>query len=161
MTATDYENIRANYEEFALPSSKSDVNVIEIESNSLSIENLKEAITQAAATAEDDLIVLRTTVGNNILLFSSVDDAMTISIDSSAYGSLTIVAYGTNPLTIDAAGYSTLLTVDEGQVNFGNLTRGAVRQVPIKAWSIAAAVSAMLRGFFNSGGHGDRQLGHR
>jgi hypothetical protein len=122
VTATDYENIRANYEEFALPSSKSDVNVIEIESNSLSIENLKEAITQAAATAEDDLIVLRTTVGNNILLFSSVDDAMTISIDSSAYGSLTIVAYGTNPLTIDAAGYSTLLTVDEGQVNFGNLT---------------------------------------
>ena len=123
VTATDYQNICANYAEFGLPSSADDINVIEIEAADLGIDALKEAIGQAAASAEDDLIVLRTTASRNVLLFSSADDALTVEIDPAVYGSITIIAYGTSPLTLDAAGYTRPLTVIGGSnLNLGNFT---------------------------------------
>ncbi|MBR5415341.1 MAG: fibronectin type III domain-containing protein [Thermoguttaceae bacterium] len=123
VTATDYQNICANYEEFGLPSSSDDVNIIEIEAADLTIDALKDAIGQAAASEQDDLIILRTTAGQNVLLFSAAEDALTIEIDPVKNGSITIVAYGTTPLTLDASGYARPLTVGGGsRLNLGNIT---------------------------------------
>ena len=123
VTSTDYQNICANYEEFGLPSSSDDINVIEIEAADLTIDALKDAIGQAADTEQDDLVILRTTASQNILLFSSADDALTFEIDPKIVGSVTIIAYGTSPLTLDASGYARPMTVGGGtQLNLGNIT---------------------------------------
>ena len=148
VTATDYQNICANYEEFALPSSRSDLNIIEIDADDLSIGALKDAISTAASTADDDLIVLRTSIGGHILSYSSADDAISIDIDSSQYGALTIVAYGAYPLTIDAAGFTTVVKVENGEVNLGNLT---LRGGSITGESAGATYCG--GGLYNAGGN--------
>lgn len=129
VTAADYQNILDNYAEFGLPADRSEINIIEIEAEDISIANLKAAISQAAETEEDDLIVIRTSLNQNIVQFTSASDTITIDFaptDSKGeiqdLGSLTIIAYGNESLTIDAAGLTRVLTIQSGRVNLGNVT---------------------------------------
>ncbi len=129
VSAVEYETIRATYEEFALPTSQTDVNVIEISAVSLSTDALKEALEQASSTQSDDLIVVRTSESQNTITFNQTSDSIVVEQDASIFGKTTIVAVGDKPLTIDANGLSSVLEVAVGKINLGNLvlTNGTSR----------------------------------
>ncbi|MDO4586065.1 MAG: choice-of-anchor Q domain-containing protein, partial [Planctomycetia bacterium] len=122
VTTAEYDAIRAEYADFGLPEIMSDVNIIEIEEANLSIANLKAAIETAGTTALDDLIVLRTSDSANNITYAAASDEISINIDAVSYGKLSIVGFGTVPLTIDANQLSRVMTISASTVNLGNLT---------------------------------------
>ncbi|MDO4571324.1 MAG: choice-of-anchor Q domain-containing protein, partial [Planctomycetia bacterium] len=87
-------------------------------------------ISEAATTTASDLIVLRTTSTQNTITYAAQSDELTISIDATQFGSVTIVSLGTDadnnsiPLTLDAAQLSRVMTVSGSttKVNLGGLT---------------------------------------
>ena len=122
VTPTEYADIRASYAEFSLPESIDDINVIEITADRLTSADIRSAIDQAAATAGDDLVVVRTTSDSHAVVYASAADEITVAFDSSEGGSLTIVGYGAAPLTFDASGTSRAFSVGSGaKVSLGNI----------------------------------------
>ena len=127
VTAAEYEAIREAYAGLELPEPvegtiPADLNIIEIDAANLSVSNLKAAITAAGTTTTDDLIVLRTTDEANTITYTDAADEISIDLDSESYGKLSIVAFGTKPLTIDANQLSRTMNISAGTVNLGNLT---------------------------------------
>jgi hypothetical protein len=51
-----------------------------------------------------------------------VADEIKLAFDSAKYGALTIVGFGTRPLTIDAAGQSRAASLTSGVANLGSIT---------------------------------------
>ncbi|MBO7725008.1 MAG: hypothetical protein J6S40_00935, partial [Thermoguttaceae bacterium] len=124
VTSAEYADIRASYAEFDLPASIDEVNVIEITADKLSLDKLREAVDAAAATAGDDLIVVRTAEGaHNTVAYDSASDEIAVTFNSSEKGALTIVGYGASPLAIDASGMCRALSIGSGAtVSLGNIT---------------------------------------
>ncbi len=142
VTATEYDTIRTEYADFGLSETMSDVNIIEIEAANLTLANLKAAIAKVGTTTgdvaedlKDDLIVVRTTDAvNTISYINTGTDEIIIDTDSTFYGKLNIVGYGTRKLTLNAAQNSRVLTISAGladinytanlinKVNLGNIT---------------------------------------
>lgn len=117
VTTTEYAEITEAYSDFNLPS-YDDCNIIEIEADSISLDSLKSAI-EAAKSADDSLIVVRTTSSNNTITFTDSTD----TLDFSDYtGSITLVGYGAKALTIKGASLTGVITVDSASLNLGNLT---------------------------------------
>ncbi|MGI5832113.1 MAG: choice-of-anchor Q domain-containing protein [Thermoguttaceae bacterium] len=122
VTPAEYADIRATYAEFNLPESMNDINVIEVTADELSSENVRTAVAQAGASSGADLIVIRTTATTHRIEYASSIDEITVSLNSSDCGVLSIVGYGTTSLTINANGYCRLLSVgNQAKVNLGNL----------------------------------------
>ncbi len=132
----DYEAIRTEYADLNLPKLESDMNIIEISNDELSLANLKAAIETAKTTQKDDLIVVRTTATNNTINYTSEMDEILIDVASTAYGSITIVSMNTtqsgdgwftNDLTINAGKLCNVVTVGgnsetvKSEVAFGGL----------------------------------------
>lgn len=84
-------------------------NIIVVEAEDLSAAAVKNAISQAGSTYTDDLIILKTTDRKHTITFESASDEILISINSTIMGSVTIVAWGSQKLTVNAAGYSRAL----------------------------------------------------
>lgn len=118
VSAAEYAEIRAAYADFGLSENMADVNIIEIESANLALAHLKAAIT----TAGDDLIVVRTTDSANTITYTDTSDEITIHINSTTYGKLNIVGFGTKSLTLNAAQKSRVINITAGTVHLGNLT---------------------------------------
>ncbi len=117
----EYAAIRNAYEEFALPASINDVNVIEIRAEDLSVSSLKDAIELAGSTKKDDLIVARTTNDINVVSFAKPSDQLTIELDQDIFGKTTIVALGPKQLVVDAKNLARTLTLAAGSLNLGNV----------------------------------------
>ena len=125
VTAGEYDTIRGSYPEFGLPADMASISIIEIAPDLLSVANLKNAITTAGSTALPDLVVLRTTDTQNSIIYASSADAISIDIPSTE-GAISIVGFGSKPLTIDAANQSRVIAVGSAfsttTANFGGLT---------------------------------------
>lgn len=123
VSAAEYAEICAAYADFGLSQTMYDVNIIEIDAANLTLVSLKTAIAEAGNTESDDLIVLRTTGAANTITYTDVTDAISINIQSEYYGTLSVVAFGSKPLTVDAAGKCSAMQINPyGMVNLGNLT---------------------------------------
>lgn len=118
VSADILQNIRDAYTDFDIAS---DVNIIDIEAEELSVSKLKSAIETTAETMADDLIILFTTADAHAIEFSLLTDELIINASPDTSGAITIVAYGDEALTIDANSYSRILTVQAGVVQLGNL----------------------------------------
>lgn len=97
-------------------------NIINISSNAISVESIRQAIAEAAATPEDDVIRIEASSLN----FTSANDEIVIDVDSSTSGAITIVAVG-GDVNIDANSYSRVFSVKNGDVVLQglNLTNGS------------------------------------
>ena len=122
VTAAEYASIRAAYPKFGLPAAWDSLNIIEILPDDLSATNLKKAIATAGKTVGNDLIVVRTTASKHTVSYSSSSSALSIDIAKSSYGSVSIVALGPVPLTINANAKSHAISISGSTVNLGNLT---------------------------------------
>ena len=121
VSAVEYAAIRDAYPEFDLPQAIGDLNVVEIDASELSLQALKDALETAGGTAKDDLIVVRTTAARNAVSYAKSSDQIVVDFDPEIFGSATIVALGSSPLTIDAGGVSRALTLAVGKLNLGNV----------------------------------------
>lgn len=121
VTAAEYDAIRNDYAEFNLPNAMSDLNVVEISADSLSVQALKNAIEEASATKSDDLIVVRTTQTQNSILFTKVADQLSVELDPDFFGKTTIVAIGPAQLQIDANHLTRTFALAVGKLNLGNV----------------------------------------
>ena len=126
VTPYEYEAICQTHAEFGLPASPSDINIIELDAESLTAENLQAAIDQAAQTPQDDLVVVRTTEEKNCIHTNSAID---IDFDTSSSGSLSIIGYGNSLLTI-SSNSETVMSVSSGKVNLGGIELLSFRRDP-------------------------------
>ena len=110
----EYDDIRAAYADLELPSSLTQINVIEL--TELNAAALQNAVDQAARTTADDLILLRTTADDYVVDLEST--AINVNIDSEKYGSLTILGTGEQALTIETVD-TNAFTVLNGDVKLG------------------------------------------
>ena len=90
-------------------------NIIAITSNELSVDAIKIAIQEAAATPGDDVIQLPA----GTLNFTAATDEIVIDVDSSAKGAIGIVADG---LEIDAKGLARVFAVKNGEIYLEGIT---------------------------------------
>ncbi|MBQ3351048.1 MAG: right-handed parallel beta-helix repeat-containing protein [Thermoguttaceae bacterium] len=122
----EYTQIRAQYPEFDLPELQADLNVMTItpDDGALSLADLKSAIADAGTTTLPDLILVRTTASANSVTYASAEDEISINIDATQYGSITILGWGTEKFTLDANQLSRVMTVTGNNtvVNLGGLT---------------------------------------
>ncbi len=86
-------------------------NIIDISSDDASIASIKQAIAEAAASPEDDVIQ----ISASTLKFASASDEITIDVNSSEYGSITLVAVD-GDVTIDANSLARAFSVKNGDV---------------------------------------------
>lgn len=135
VTAAEFSSIYNAYPEFSLPSTLSSFTsngstARDIAAADLSVANIKSAIAAAKATPGDDLIVVRTTNAKNTITFAAATDIFTVdfnSTDSTTYGtccgSVTIVALGDAPLTINANSKNAAFSfTGQSIVNLANIT---------------------------------------
>ncbi|MBQ7029166.1 MAG: hypothetical protein IJN32_02880, partial [Thermoguttaceae bacterium] len=111
---SEYDDIRAAYADLELPSSLTQINVIEL--TDLNAAALQNAVDLAARTTADDLILLRTTADDYVVDLEST--AINVNIDSEKYGSLTILGTGEQALTIETNDVNAF-TVLNGDVKLG------------------------------------------
>ena len=91
-------------------------NIIEIAASQLSSDAaLRNAITTAGSTLQNDLIVVRTTATQNKITLNGTE--LTTNIDVATRGSVTIVSLGPVPLTIDAQQGSRVLNISNANAN--------------------------------------------
>lgn len=121
-----YNEIRATYPEFNLPELQADLNVMTItpDNGALSLSDLQNAINDAGETTLPDLILVMTSASVNSVTYASAADELSINIDSTQYGSVTILGWGEENFTLDANQQSRVMTIDgeSAIVNLGGLT---------------------------------------
>ena len=111
--SAEYQDIRASYASLSLPEDFNKINVIEI--TDLTAASLQAAFDQAAQTTTDDLVVLRTDSDNYTLNLEST--AVTVNIDSTNYGKLTVVGFGSDAPVIETVN-TNAVTVLNGDATF-------------------------------------------
>ncbi len=119
--AAEYAAILQAYPEFELPQNYSQVNIIEIQADEISLNALKDAIETAGATKKDDLVVVRTDAQHDRVALEKPSDQLVYELDPDFFGATTIVAVGSKPLTLDAQAASRVLTLAAGKLSLGNL----------------------------------------
>ena len=123
VSPVEYEALCAQYSDLNLPQDSSDLNIIEITAEQLSLAALKDAIATAGTTTQSDLIVVRTTEDVNTITYTASTDELNININASQYGSVTIVSLGETNLTLDANQMCRVMTVaGSTKANLGGLT---------------------------------------
>ncbi|MDR2642637.1 MAG: fibronectin type III domain-containing protein, partial [Planctomycetaceae bacterium] len=118
VSVADFDWLRSTYSDINFESSLSHYNVIEITTSQLNETNLKNAITTAGTTTQDDLIVLRGGKESVIDLGSSF---LNIDIDSSIYGSVGIFSLGEGLLQISSTNNSSIVNISKGEVSIGGV----------------------------------------
>ena len=122
----EYAEIRVQYPDFNLPKLQADLNVMTItpDDGALSLADLKSAIAVAGTTQKPDLILVRTSATANSVTYTSSSDEISINIDASRYGSVTIIGWGEENFTLDASQKFRVMSVSGSStiVNLGGLT---------------------------------------
>ncbi|MDR1959352.1 MAG: right-handed parallel beta-helix repeat-containing protein [Planctomycetaceae bacterium] len=111
VSAVEFEILRAGHPVLELSAGREDYNVIELNADELTAANLQNALTDAAGTEQNDLIVIRTTKNQNTIMLSGEE----LEIDS-AKGTLTIVSLGGEKLTINADQKSRVFNIEDSTV---------------------------------------------
>ena len=127
VTTAEFNQIREFYAEdleIWFPPAFSDCNIIEITASELSESSLRNAIDQAAPATGYNLIVVRTTETENKITLSGSELAINIETRES---NVTIVSFGSMPLTIDGNQQSRLFRIEDGShemtpVYFGGIS---------------------------------------
>jgi len=119
ITEAEFLAIKSMYADLNL-TNYGDYNIIEITAAQLSDANLRNAISVAASTTKNDLIVARTTTTQNTIMLGGTE--LAINIDSATYGSVTIVSLGAENLTIDANEESRVFNLTSSDVALAGLT---------------------------------------
>ena len=130
LSASEYADLRAEYAEFNLPANMADLNVITLDlAEGDGLSQLKSAISTAGTTTQSDLIVVRTTnmAGNSgyMMRYSSASDELSINIDSTIYGSITIIGLrSSSNFTLEADELCRVMTVSGNKTiaNFGGIS---------------------------------------
>ena len=73
LTQAEFDTIRTRYADLGLSASMADYNIIVINANQLTEQNLRNAITQAGQTTGNDLIVLHTTATQNTITLTGTE----------------------------------------------------------------------------------------
>lgn len=121
LSAQEYADLRAQYADFNLPENMADLNVITLDlAEGDDLATLKSAITEADTTTHSDLIVVRTSTDASALTYTANTDELSINIDASQYGSITIIGLGPENLTLDANLKSRAMNID-GSSTIANL----------------------------------------
>ncbi len=115
VSVAEFEAIRSQYQDLNL-GHYADYHIIEVGASVLSGGTIRAAITDAATTTENDLIVVRTTEAQNSIVLSA---PLTIEIDSNLYGSIQLVSLGDSNLALHAG--STGLAIIGSEVGLGGL----------------------------------------
>ncbi|MDO5580773.1 MAG: hypothetical protein Q4G69_06530, partial [Planctomycetia bacterium] len=124
VTVAEYTAIQQAFTDFEIGSYYG-INTIDIASDKLTAENLRDAIQKAANSASEDLIVLRTTSQNFSLDMGT--SSLLIDFNTANSGKLTIVSMNSetgdfmNPVQIKSDN-DTVIQINSGDVNIGNLT---------------------------------------
>jgi len=116
----EFNQIREMYPDLNLSANMTDYTVIEVTAANLSEQFLRNSINLAAITTKSDLIVVRTTTTQNTITLSGT--ALAINIDATTNGSVTIVSFGEEKLTIDADGQSQVFNIQDSTVALAGLT---------------------------------------
>lgn len=117
VSAAEFATIRAEYTDLNLSENMTDYNIIEVTGNTTNNSNLYTfdqnglygAISKAGTTTANDFIVVRTSTSQNKITLGGTQ--LSINIDATQYGSVTIVSLGTDDLTIDANQKTRVLSV--------------------------------------------------
>ncbi|MCL2118120.1 MAG: hypothetical protein FWH27_06790 [Planctomycetaceae bacterium] len=120
VTTAEFDQIRGLYPDLNLSENMGDYNVIEIEADDLSVVSLRNAINEAGATTENDLIVVRTTETLNTITLDGTE--LAININAEEFGSVTIVSLGEERLTIDGNQESRVVSITDSAVRMAGLT---------------------------------------
>lgn len=121
VTLGDFDAIRSQYADLDLSASMSDYNVIEILADELSESRIQSALSEAATTSQDDLIVIRTNASQNTLTLNG--NPLTIEIDSSRFGTVAIVTLSDtgSSLLVDTQCISRAFRINSGVVAMGGI----------------------------------------
>ena len=125
LTDAEYLDLAAQYSALNLPETAADLNIITLDlSEGDGLSSLKSAIAEAGTTAASDLIVVRTTGIANTITYAAATDEIAINIDSTQFGSISIVSLGTQNLTLDASQFCRVMSVSGSTTvaNLGGLT---------------------------------------
>ncbi|MBQ9454368.1 MAG: DUF1565 domain-containing protein, partial [Thermoguttaceae bacterium] len=124
LSAAEYSDLRAQYADFNLPENMADMNVITLDlAEGDDLAALKSAITTAGTTTQSDLIVVRTSTDASALTYTASTDELTININATQYGSISIIGLGDSSFTLDAAQLCRVMTVTgSSKMNLGGLT---------------------------------------
>lgn len=119
VSSGDFDAIRSAYPELGISANMGDYNIIEV-ANLSNDTALASALTQAGQTEKNDLVVIHTTPSNHRISLNATE--LTVAISPQSFGSVTIVALGEKPLTLDAANQSRIFTVTQNsQLALGGL----------------------------------------
>ena len=124
VSLAEFHVIRETYADLNLSSNMDDYNIIEVGVanpdgvSSFSFGNFRSAVNRAAATAADDLIVVRPGATNYLRLNSEI----TININEATRGSVTIVSLGARDLIIDGDDTYRTMNITNSTVAFGGVT---------------------------------------
>ena len=128
VTLGDFDAIREQYADLNLSANMADYNIIEVggadpinttDSFAFSDAGIRAAIARAGQTTGNDLIVVRTTEMQNKIAL--VGTELSISINATTRGSITIVSLGTAKLTIDANQQSRIFNINNSSVALAGL----------------------------------------
>ncbi|MCL2709360.1 MAG: fibronectin type III domain-containing protein [Planctomycetaceae bacterium] len=111
LTQAEFDSLREKYPNLGLAANMSAYNIIVRNANQLTDANLRSAITTAgtSTTPQNTLIVLRTTATQNYIELTG--GQLSININASTRGSVTIVSLGTHALTIDGKEKSRIFAI--------------------------------------------------
>jgi len=115
-----FNAINEAYADLDLGNDHTQYKFIEIQADNLSDAALRQAITDAGTTTQDDIIVLHTTATQNKITLGGTE--LLININAEQWGSVTIVSLGEMPLTIDANQESGVLSIGGNTVALAGLT---------------------------------------
>lgn len=118
VTQGEYETLRNSVgDAFTLPSLES-AHYVDMDASQITTESLAHAILEAEKSAEDDVIVLRS---SELVSELNLTSPLSISLTESA-GSLTVITLGDADFTLSSDTLTSLLEINTGTVNLVNLT---------------------------------------
>ncbi|MDO5581037.1 MAG: hypothetical protein Q4G69_07860, partial [Planctomycetia bacterium] len=100
ITTGEYEQIRTDLADFELPAQMEDINIIEL--TDLTAAGLQSAINTAAQTEKSDLLLFRSSEGNNTI--SLAGETIYVNIDADNYGQLILYGGADSSLNISVGG---------------------------------------------------------
>jgi hypothetical protein len=120
ITPADFNAIKAAYPDLNLTNAE-DYNVIQVAADQLSDNNLRTAISLTTLSPGNDLIVFHTTDTQNTITLDGFQ--LDINVNAGTLGSVTIVSWGDEKLTIDADQRSRVFNIGAGSdVGLAGLT---------------------------------------
>ncbi|MBQ9875219.1 MAG: hypothetical protein IJM30_12235 [Thermoguttaceae bacterium] len=124
VSTAEYEAIRAEYPELALPETAKELNVVDVDAAALTCSELQALVDAAAKTTADELIVVRTSSSARVLALEG--NPIRIAADSELFGAVSIVGFSglgepSVPLVVDTGSMSRAFSISSSRVGLANM----------------------------------------